>query len=189
MTSTEETAKRVLEEVMAPSLLKFSDFRSKMIVAHPEYVSDDEIHALYVRLVMGQPATEIDEEATAGERLLLEIFGNESVRKNAALLDDIEANSERYASALEGIPHFKIPLGEPEPDGIYGDSAAVDQIVAQADASRATPEEVRKVAERKPVRYSKKSKRKKKSLGERTLQDVFIDTPRRAAKRFKFPRT
>lgn len=137
----EETAKRILEGEMAPSQMKFSDFRTKMIAEHPEYVSDDEIHDLYTKRVM-----KFD---------------------------------------------FVIPLADPSPEGFDGSlTKAVDQAVAFMESQRPSVDEVRKVAERKPqpVRYSKKSRRKKKNLGDVTLKEAFVDGPRRVAKRVKSSR-
>jgi hypothetical protein len=121
--SPDETAKQVLDQELMPTTMKFSAFRQRMTDEHPEFLTDDEIHDLYMRHVVNRP----------------------------------RPGSGGGGGGAVSMPPPTMTLPENDSERIQ---RLVNDVVRSEDAKRATPQEVRAVAERKSVRLSKQSRKR-----------------------------
>lgn len=149
--SPDETAKKILEEQMAPSLMKFTEFRFAMIDRHPSPLSDDEIHDLYMAHVIyhgkepiiGRPSRETERRLMYGRPKL----------------------SNEEAQALDRPAQVIEPLAQ-----------AIDQVVKWHDKNRPSMREFKKVAKGKGPRLIDQAMGTpsvpKKPLGDYTIAEV-----------------
>lgn len=172
----DETAKKVLEGELAPSSMKFSEFRWKMIEASPEYISDDDIHDLYLKHVAKR--AQLTNRKGETYSVPTELLGVEFTPRGVACNDC-------HLLMSEG-PRFDCRNPKHVPD-----TRAVDQVVEWADRQRPSEAEVRRVAAKKDptlarkVSKSQRKRNKKKRLRDRTLGEIASDV-RRASKKIGF---
>lgn len=146
----DEVAKKVLETQMAPSQMKFSEFRWAIINEAPEYISDDDIHDLYMRHVVLE----------RGKKEPPDISKEHAQR----ILDRSRPSEVNVASTPPDRERTLHPFGTRDLDP-FGRrdlkppiEQAIDQIVEHHDAKRPSVQEVKKVA------YSRRKKKRKSIL-------------------------
>lgn len=137
----DEAAKRVLADQMAPSQMKFSEFRWAIISEYDDYISDDDIHNLYLKHILHRMPEISPEHA---QRILSRPKPSEVVldrtERSVEIADDFGQDEGKV------IPELLARAEQVK---------AVDQVVEWSERNRATPDEVRRVARRVPTSQKK----------------------------------
>lgn len=177
----DEAAKAVLADQLAPSQMKFSEFRWAMIAECDGYISDDDIHDLFLKHVVN-PAlgwssfttftNERGEEYSVPTTPLPEEFMCDDCCVRMDQRPRFDCSNARHTVAYVNDSTGKVK--------------AVDQVVEWAEKQRPSEREVRKVARKPdPTLARRVSKSRKKHWSEVTLGEA-LDKVKRVLKNSRF---